>query len=187
MEETKVVRSEWTPPSTWTDSHSPDDRAWIEGLAALGLRSKACSAFECGDYYIPILVYRDHYVRLGRATCQCKTCRDCGTGKMRVHRMYRENPARFEAITSESCRTLTLTIHYSTPCATPAEYLQRVHSHRADLSRLRSSMVDEFKGEHGYTATPEFDRHLRDVVWRVYFLGYDPGHWWFAQKRQRSI
>jgi hypothetical protein len=183
-----LIRSEWTPPTRWDDSSStPDDRAWIESLAALGLRSKACSAFECGDYYIPILVYRDHYVRLGRATCQCKTCRDCGTGRMRVHRMYRENPQRFEIITSQSCRTLSLTIHYSTPCATPAEYLARVHSHRADLARLRSRMVQEFKGEHGYTATPEFDRHLRDVVWRVYFVGYDPGHWWFAHEWQRIV
>jgi hypothetical protein len=179
---------QWSPPSAWEDSGcTPDDRAWIEAMADRGLYSKACSAFECGDYYIPILLFDNHYVRLGCATCQCKTCRDCGNGKMRVHRIYKSNPERFSIITSQSSRTLRLTAHYSTPAPTIDAYLDRVESRRNDLATLRRQLEREFSGDIGYTATPEYDPHLRDVVWRVYYLGYDPGHRWFAAAWQQIV
>lgn len=190
MDDPRLTESRrmWSPPSSWEESGcTPDERAWIEAMADLGLHSKACSAFECGDYYIPILVYGDHYVRLGRATCQCKTCRDCGTGKMRVHRIYKENPGRFAAITSESCRTFRLTIHHSTPSTSIADYMVRVWESRAALAMWRRNMQKEFGDDYGYTVTPEFDPRMRDVRWRVYYVGRDPGHQWFAGAWQRAV
>ena len=179
-------RADWIPPAgEW--EKSADTRQWIETMAQLGLRSKACSAFECGDYYVPITWHHDHYVRLGRTTCQCKTCHNCGTGKMRLHRMHLSNPERLEVITSDSCRTLKLIVHYSTPAASLPAYIQRVHSHKSDINRMRRRYEREFKGKWGHLVTPEFDPRAQTVTWRMYFIGYDPGHKWFERTWQRIV
>jgi hypothetical protein len=179
---------QWLPPQPWEGSAlTHDERAWIEALAALGLRSKATSAFTCGDYYVPILVYENHYVRLGRATCQAKTCRDCGTGRMQAHRIYLSNRPRFEAITSAACRTLRLTVSYAAPAASIDDYIARVLAHRPDLATLGRRMRRDLPGDAGYMASVEFDPRLQDVTFRIYYVGYDPHHQWFRSEWQRII
>ena len=179
----------WQPPHPWPEAGlTHDERRWIDAMAALRLPPKATAAFTCGAYYNPLLTYSDHYIQLGRATCQCETCRDCGTGKMRAHRMYRANPARYAIITSEDCRTVRLVVHYEEPAATLDAYITRVLSHRRHLSSLRRKMRRDFgQHEHGYTACTEFDPRRRDVIFRLYYVGYDPHHGWFRSEWQRII
>src|SRR5580704_15061228 len=84
----------WQPPAPWDESRhiDADRRAWIESLAAHDLRSKADGGFTCREFYRKTMGFSNHFAALGRTTCHCKSCRNCGTGKMRAHRIYSADP-----------------------------------------------------------------------------------------------
>lgn len=177
------ISEEWNPPSPWDSAgKSWDQRHWIERLATLGLCSKATNGFTCGYYFIRV-ADGSHCVRLGRVTCGEKSCRNCGTGAMRIHRLSRSDPKRFAVIIGQDCRTLRLVVSYAEPADSLADYIARIRHDRRYLRALRRKMRREFgQSEHGYMMSVELDPAHRDVIFRVYYAGYDPGHRWFSRE-----
>src|SRR6266702_7367683 len=90
-----------------------DRRSAANLLMNLGLEPKASSLATCNLFYVPILEYKDHWARVGQATCHLKfACIDCGTGVNRAHRLISVAPNRYHKITQEVTRTIRLTLYH---------------------------------------------------------------------------
>src|SRR5215469_3949747 len=163
-----------------------DRQVWVEQLVTYGLLPKATSAATCAKFFREILVYADHYRRLGKTTCHLMSCRNCGTGKMRAHRLWSKDEARFHAITSDYTRTMWLNILHESPSPTIAEYWDRV---RADCARFRSfcKAVRANYDDAGWLYSVELDAKRRYVAFRVYYVGRDMHHSWISKTWQRIV
>jgi hypothetical protein len=161
----------WSPPRCW-DELTTDQQSAVMSLADLGLYGKATDLCTCNLYFIKILEYSNHWVRVGKATCHAKfACRNCGSGKMRAHRLWSTNKRRYEALVEDVTRTLHLTVPFATPAASLAEYRERVQLAKSHLRRLRRVLRHR---DIGFLMSIEPDPTLRDVMLRLYYVGPDP-------------
>ncbi len=163
--------AQWSPPPCW-DELTSDQQSAVLALADLDLYGKATDLCTCNLYFIKILEYANHWVRVGKATCHAKfACRNCGSSEGRAHRLWSTNKQRFKAITEEVTRTLHLKVPYSTPAATLAEYRDRVLLAKAHLRRLRRVLRHR---DIGFLMAVEPDPKMCDVFLRLYYVGPDP-------------
>lgn len=180
----------WSPPIPWPDADLDlDQRQLIEGFAAADMRAKASSAFTCRSFFRLILQYADHWGRLGRTTCHCKMCRNCGSGKMRAHRIFAADPKRFMAMASQPCRTVRLTVPHATPAPNLDSYMARIRSDQRHLRTLRRRLRQfvPSSSPHGYYPSVEPDPKMQNVSFRLYYVGGYADHQWFASTWQQII
>jgi hypothetical protein len=161
----------WSPPPCW-DELTGDQQSAVMSLADLALYGKATDLCTCNLYFVKLLEFGNHWARVGKATCHAKfACRNCGSGKMRVHRLWSTNRRRFEALTEDVTRTITLTVPFASPSASLAEYRDRVKLAKSHLRRLRSRLQHP---DVGFLMAVEPDPARRDVKLRLYYVGPDP-------------
>lgn len=165
---------------------SPDNQLWVEQLIAYGLLPKASSAATCKKFFREILTFADHYRRLGKTTCHLMSCRNCGTGGMRAHRLWTKDESRFHSITEGYTRTMWLSIMHDEPTETVAEYWDRVYE---DMPKFRSFMnlIKARFADAGWLYSVELDPKRRYVAFRVYYVGHDMGHGWIERKWRHHI
>lgn len=174
----------WQPPRDWDSLDlDPDRRTWIQGMADLGLRSKATGACTCGAFFRRILEYSDHWTRAGRTTCHIFTCRNCGRGKMRAHRAAMSNPSAYAWATLQDSRTIRLTIEHDAASGSRAEYRARVQGDKKYLSLFKRRLRREFGPDAGLSISVELDPAMRDTFFRLYYVGPSSlHHSWIARQ-----
>jgi len=146
---------------------SEDRKDCALSLASLDLEPKAMSLCTCGKWFIPILEYKDHFGRSGRATCHLKmACENCGTGRAQAHRLFTVALERFRKITAEVTRTIEITISHTFSCNSPFEYRDRVQADKLKFSRIRKKYL-----MGGVISSVALDPEMKDVTFRVYHVG----------------
>jgi hypothetical protein len=177
----------WQPPIPLDSLElDRDRRAWIEALSAHN-PAKATGGATCGKFFRKILEYANHWVRAGRTTCHLATCRNCGRGKMRAHRIYAKNPTAYAWMVDQESRTLRLTISYGTIADSRAAYRQRIDSQKRQLALFRRRLRRDFGPNAGLITSVELDPTLRDVIFRGYYVGPRLGHQWIRDNWRQLI
>jgi hypothetical protein len=181
----------WSPPIPWDHlTIDRDARAWVEELVRHGLVPKANGAVTCGKFFRKILEYSDHWVRAGCSTCHLMSCRNCGRGKMRAHRIYTKNPVGYMFMVAQDSRTIRLVVSHATPCDDKRSYRQRVESDKRYVAAFRRRVRRDFGGGPtgpGFLLSVELDVARRDSIYRLYYVGPRISHGWIQEQWQQIV
>jgi hypothetical protein len=155
-------------------------------MVALDLLPKSTSAVTCRQFFRKILEFSSHWCRVGKTTCHLFTCRNCGTGKMRAHRLWAADPRRHQFIVDELTATARLTIRYSAPCDSLEAYRARIAHDVTYVRALWRQLRRKFHGS-GFIRSVELDPRRQDVIFRIYYVGEEFRYAWLAKHWQRIL
>lgn len=178
----------WKPIIPWEELNlSLDRRTLVEELVAKGLNAKADGACTCGSFFRKILEYSDHWALVGRTTCHLMSCRNCGRGKMRAHRIFMRNVVAYSWMTSQDSRTIRLTIEHAEPCPDEAGYRLRIQADKKFLVKFRRRVRRHIGKGAGILSSVELDPRRRDSIFRLYYVGPELCGSWIRSQWQRIV
>jgi len=178
----------WKPIIPWDELNlDRDRRSLVEGLVARGMLPKADGVSTCGAFFRKILEFSDHWARVGRTTCHLMSCRNCGRGKMRAHRIYVRDEVVYVMMVEQDSRTMRLSITYADSCPDKITYRQRVQRDKRYLAAFRRRLRRKFGKDAGTVMSVELDPKLQDSIFRVYYVGPTLHHNWIAENWQQIV